>query len=85
VGRATIPRGNLGDWLIQHHNLPVQDQERMLRSDPGFNRLPAQEQQRLDGTGMHQVENYMPAQRRDQTLARAEMISSTCRHKTGCR
>ena len=44
---GNYPPGHLGDWLNQHRNLPVQDQERMLRSDPGFNRLPAQEQQRL--------------------------------------
>ena len=39
--------GHLGSWLNQHKSLPVQEQERMLRTDPSFNRLPATDQQRL--------------------------------------
>jgi len=32
-GRA-CPQGHLEDWLNQHRNIPVQDQERMLSNDP---------------------------------------------------
>ena len=44
---AQLPPGHLGDWLNQHRNLPVQEQERMLRNDPSFHRLPPGEQQRV--------------------------------------
>ena len=44
---SKAPPGHLGDWLNQHRNLPVQEQERMLRGDPSFRRLPPAEQQRV--------------------------------------
>ncbi len=69
---GAAPPGHLGDWLNQHRNLPPQEQERLLRSDPSFNRLPAQDQQRLVQR-LHQV-NQMPEEQRQRTLARAEMI-----------
>ena len=37
---GAAPPGHLGDWLNQHQGLPVQEQERLLRNDPSFNRLP---------------------------------------------
>jgi hypothetical protein len=66
------PPGHLGDWLNQHRGLPVQDQERLLRSDPNFNRLPPANQQRLLQQ-LHSV-NQMPEQQRERTLARNEAI-----------
>ena len=39
---GAAPPGHLGDWLNQHQGLPVQDQERLLRNDPSFNRLPTE-------------------------------------------
>jgi hypothetical protein len=50
----------------------VQDQERMLRGDPTFNRLAPAEQQRVMQQ-LHQV-NQMPEEQRQRRLARAEMI-----------
>ena len=44
---GVAPAGHLGDWLNQHRNLPAQEQERVLRSDPSFGRLPPGEQDRL--------------------------------------
>lgn len=66
------PPGHLGAWLNQHRNVPVQDQERMLRNDPTFNRLPQGDQQRL----MRQLNrvDQMPEARRNRTLARAEAL-----------
>jgi hypothetical protein len=68
----TPPAGHLGDWLNQHRNLPVQDQERVLRNDPSFTHLPAQDQQRLMQQ-LHQV-NQLPEEQRQRRLARAEII-----------
>jgi hypothetical protein len=58
--------------MAQHQNMPVGQQERMLRQEPGFNRLSPAEQQ-------HQVQqlyrlNQMPEARRDRRLARNEAI-----------
>jgi hypothetical protein len=35
---------NLGTWLQRHGNLPPEQQERALQSEPGFNRLPPETQ-----------------------------------------
>ena len=66
------PRGHLQDWLNQHQNVPVQDQERMLRNDPSFKRLPQGDQQRLTQQ-LRQVDK-MPAPQRDLRLQRNEML-----------
>jgi hypothetical protein len=62
----------LGDWLNQHRNLPVQDQERALRADPGFRRLPSVEQQRVVSQ-LHQV-NGLTEDQRQRRLARTAII-----------
>jgi hypothetical protein len=69
---GAAPPGHLGDWLNQHRGLPVQEQERMLRNDPSFYRLPPADQQRLIGQ-LHQV-NQMPEEQRQRRLARAEAL-----------
>jgi hypothetical protein len=66
------PAGHLGAWLNEHRGTPVQDQERMLRSDPSFNRLPSAAQQRLVQQ-LHQV-NQLPEEQRQRRLARAEAL-----------
>jgi len=66
------PPGHLGAWLNEHRGVAVQDQERMLRSDPNFSRLPQGDQQRLVQQ-LHNV-NQMPEQQRQRTLARAEAL-----------
>jgi hypothetical protein len=71
-GQGYAPVGHLQDWLNQHRNLPVQDQERLLRSDPSFNRQPPQVQQRLLQQ-LHQVDQ-MPEDVRQRRLARNEML-----------
>jgi thioesterase domain-containing protein len=48
------------------------EQERVLRSDPSFSRLPATEQQRLLNQ-LHQV-NQLPEAERERRLARNEAI-----------
>ena len=67
-----VPAGHLEDWLNQHRNVPVQNQEQMLRSDPSFGRLPKADQQRL--TQQLRQLNQMPLQQRERRLERAEVI-----------
>jgi len=66
------PPGHLQDWLNQHRNLPLQDQERLLRNDPAFNRQPPAQQQR-QMLQLRQL-NQMPDQQRQLRLARNEML-----------
>jgi hypothetical protein len=67
-----VPQGHLEDWLNQHRNVAPQDQERMLRSDPSFRRLPQGDQQRL--TQQLRRMDQMPERQRDRRLARNEML-----------
>ena len=62
----------MGPWLNQHRGLSVQQQERLLHSDPSFKRLPPGDQQRL----MQQLQQVdrMPAQQRERRLARNEIL-----------
>ena len=66
------PTGHLPDWLAQHQNLPVEQQEMLLRQDPSFHRLSAPAQQRL----MQQLLRIhaMPPATRERYLARNEAI-----------
>ncbi len=66
------PPGHLGAWLNTHRNVPVPQQQQMLRNDPSFRRLPQGEQQRV----MNQLNrvNRMPDAQRERTLARAENL-----------
>jgi hypothetical protein len=41
------PKGHAGDWLRRYADLPPDEQESALQSDPEFRRLPAERQQRL--------------------------------------
>jgi len=66
------PPGHLQSWLNEHRNVPVQNQEQQLRTDPSFKRLPPGEQQRLVQQ-LHNV-NQMPDEVRQRRLARAELM-----------
>lgn len=70
----TIPsqpqREHLGEWLRQHQNMSFPEQERALRTESGFNRLPAARQQRL--LERLQQLDAMPPARRERMLARLE-------------
>ncbi|MGO8719056.1 MAG: DUF3106 domain-containing protein [Acidobacteriaceae bacterium] len=63
-------REHLGQWLRQHQNMSFADQERALRTEPGFNRLPPARQQRL--LGRLQQLDAMPPVRRERMLQRLE-------------
>ncbi len=62
---------HLQDWLNRNSN-STQDQEKQLRSDPSFKRLPQADQQRL--TQQLRSVDRMPEQQRDRRLARNEML-----------
>lgn len=63
-------REHLGEWLRQHQNMSFPEQERALRTEPGFNRLPPARQQRL--LERLQQLDAMPPGRRERMLARLE-------------
>lgn len=70
--QSTAPAGHLGEWLNQHSNLPPGEQERMLRADPSFGRLPGEQQQRLVQQLRHV--DQMNEQQRRRRLERSERI-----------
>jgi len=72
VPPTQLPKGHLGVWLDQHRNLPVQEQERQLRSDSEFRRLSSADQKRVMQQ-LHQV-NQLTDEQRQRRLARADMI-----------
>lgn len=71
---ARLPYGgpHLQDWLNRNQNVPLQEQEKQLRNDPSFKRLPKADQQRLTQR-LRQMDS-MPEQQRDRRLARNEML-----------
>ncbi len=63
---------HLPDWLDQHKDIPVAQQELLIRRDPTFGRLDAQAQSRLLDQ-LHRVDALPPA-RRERYLARNEAL-----------
>jgi hypothetical protein len=63
-------REHLGEWLRLHQNMSFPEQERALRTEPGFNRLPTARQQRLLER-LQQLDAMPPAQR-ERMLERLE-------------
>lgn len=63
---------HLPDWLDQHRNLPIAQQELLLRRDPTFSQLAPQTQSRLLEQ-LHHVDALAPA-RRERYLARNEAL-----------
>jgi hypothetical protein len=61
---------HLGNWLQSHQGESFAGQENALRREPGFSRLPQQQQQRLVDR-LHQLDT-MPPQQRQRTLGRIE-------------
>jgi Protein of unknown function (DUF3106) len=63
---------HLGTWLQRHGNLPPEQQQRALQSEPGFKSLPPETQQRL----MNRLQqlNRMPPNQRQRTTERIEAM-----------
>jgi hypothetical protein len=64
--------GHLPQWLNQHRGMNVQQQERLLRNDPTFKKLPPGDQRRLMQQ-LQRVDRMSPAERQ-RRLERNEMI-----------
>jgi len=66
------PQPHLGQWLRLHKNMTLEQQEKALRDEPGFSRLPVPQQQRL----MNRLQQLdaMPPQQRERTLQRMEAL-----------
>lgn len=64
----------IGDWLREHKDLPIDQQEKLLESDPMFKNLPAQRQDALK----EQLRrfNSLPPEQRERALKRMEFMQS---------
>jgi hypothetical protein len=65
-------QAHLGTWLERHGNLTPEEQEKALRSEPGFSRLAPEQQQRL--LGRLQQLNRMPPNQRQRTVDHIEAM-----------
>jgi hypothetical protein len=69
------PKANqehLAQWMERHSSLPLADQQRALASEPGFQDLPPQTQQRMRDR-LTQL-NSMPAEQRRRILEHTEQM-----------
>lgn len=59
-----------GQWLRKYNHLPPEQQEKMLKDDPEFQKLPADRQQHL----LERLRdfNQLPAEKRDRMIKRME-------------
>jgi hypothetical protein len=64
-------RHHAGDWLRKYKNMPADQQQKALESDPDFRRLPADRQQKLRQQLQHF--NTLPPQKQDRVLQRMEI------------
>jgi Protein of unknown function (DUF3106) len=64
----------MGDWLREHRNLPVDQQEKLLESDPNFKRLPKNRQDTLK----ERLRKFasLPPQQQDRALQRMQFMAS---------
>ena len=69
---SAAQRQHLPQWFRDHENMSLPEQQRALRAEPGFDRLPPAEQQRLYQR-LQQLD-AMPPARRARTLARMEAL-----------
>jgi hypothetical protein len=70
VPPANVRGPHLGNWLQSHQGQSFTGQENALRREPGFNRLPQPQQQRLIDR-LHQLDT-MPPQQRQRMINRNE-------------
>lgn len=64
----------MGDWLREHRNLPIDQQEKLLESDPSFKKLPKNRQDALKA----RLRKFasLPPERQDRALQRMQFMSS---------
>lgn len=70
--QQTQRQEHLSQWMERHSNLPLEQQQKALESEPGFRDLPAETQQRMRDS-LTKLNNMSPEQRR-RVLARTEAM-----------
>jgi hypothetical protein len=65
------PQSHAGDWLRNHQNMSPAQREKDLENDPGFRRLPAQQQQLLRQRLQHF--SNLPREQQDRMLRRMDV------------
>jgi|GEM_PF-909734 len=67
-------RNHAGEWLRRYKDLPAQEQEQKLKSDPIFQRLPQQRQQQM----MQQLRNFnsLPSEQQNTLIDRMHKFES---------
>lgn len=75
AGKQPAQKGGrkMGDWLQAHKDLPLDQQIKLLESEPGFKKLPADRQTAL--RERLQKFNSLPPEKRDQALQRMEFLA----------
>lgn len=68
------PSRKTGDWLESHKNLPLDQQEKALESDPNFQKLPPDRQAALKER--LRKFNSLPPEQRERSLQRLDFWSS---------
>lgn len=70
--RAFERPGHLQQWMQNHSNMPLADQQRALQNEPGFRELDPQTQQRL----LNRLANLhaISPQQRERRLSQAELL-----------
>ena len=74
AAREQRARPPAGEWLRKYRNAPPDQQQKLLESDPQFQRLPAQRQQQLE----QRLRNFnaMPAQQQERVLDRMQKFDN---------
>jgi uncharacterized protein DUF3106 len=72
--KSQPPARKTGDWLEQHKNLPLDQQEKALESDPSFQKLTPDRQAALKER--LRKFNSLPPEQRDRALQRLDFMSS---------
>jgi hypothetical protein len=75
AGKQPAQKGGrkMGDWLQAHKDLPLDQQIKLLESEPGFKKLPADRQTAL--RDRLKKFNSLPPDKRDQALQRMEFLA----------
>lgn len=71
--KSQKPQRNMGDWLREHKDLPIDQQEKLLESDPNFKKLTPDRQTALKDR-LRKFNTLSPEQR-DRALQRMQVMA----------
>ena len=72
--KGGVQPNKMGQWLQNHKNLPPDQQEKLLESDPNFKKLPPERQQQL--RDRLRKFNSLPPEQRERALNRMQFIAN---------